>query len=199
MLVKAEKPVTQRRNIFSYTVHLLVNEGCAMKNIPAVQQKYSTVQLSALVILRVLIGWHFLYEGIAKLLNSDWTAASFLLDSKWIFAPVFHFMANNSAILSIVDFMNIWGLTAVGLGLIAGCFTQAAAIGGMLLLLLYYICTPPFIGYTYTLPSEGSYLIVNKNLIEMFALGVLFLFPTGSIIGLDRFFQFMKKPGEKTA
>jgi thiosulfate dehydrogenase [quinone] large subunit len=161
--------------------------------------RFSTPQLTTLVLLRVLIGWHFLYEGFAKLLNSDWTAASFLLDSKWIFAPLFHFMANNTTILSIVDFMNIWGLTAVGLGLIVGCCTRVATIGGMLLLLLYYICTPPFIGYTYSLPSEGSYLIVNKNLIEMFALGVLFLFPTGSIIGLDRFFQVMKKPAGKPA
>jgi thiosulfate dehydrogenase [quinone] large subunit len=161
--------------------------------------RFSMPQLTALVVLRVLIGWHFLYEGVAKLLNSDWTAASFLLDSKWILAPVFHFMANNSAILAVVDFMNIWGLTAVGLGLITGCCTRIATVGGMLLLLLYYLCTPPFIGYTYSLPSEGSYLIVNKNLIEMFALVVLFLFPTGSVIGLDRFFRFMRKPSGKPA
>jgi thiosulfate dehydrogenase [quinone] large subunit len=33
---------------------------------------------------------------------------------------------------------------------------------------------------------EGSYLIVNKILIEMIALAVLFVFPTGKRIGIDR-------------
>jgi hypothetical protein len=33
---------------------------------------------------------------------------------------------------------------------------------------------------------EGSYLIVNRTLIEAAALGVLWYFPTGRIIGLDR-------------
>lgn len=161
--------------------------------------QYSTPQLTMLVILRVLIGWHFLYEGVAKMMNPNWTAASFLLESKWIFAPVFHFMATNTVILDIVNFMNIWGLTAIGLGLIVGCCTRLATVSGMLLLLLYYTCNPPFVGLTYSLPSEGSYLLVNKNLVEMFALGVLLMFPTGSIIGLDRFFSIIRKPAGNAA
>ena len=72
--------------------------------------------------------------------------------------------------------MNMWGLTAIGLGLIVGCFTRLATLGGMCIILLYYVCTPPLIGITYSVPMEGAYLIVNKNLIEVFALGVLFVF-----------------------
>ena len=30
---------------------------------------YTNTQLTALVILRILIGWHFLYEGIVKVIN----------------------------------------------------------------------------------------------------------------------------------
>jgi thiosulfate dehydrogenase [quinone] large subunit len=179
-----------------------------MTRSPVQSHRCTIAQLSALVILRVLIGWHFLYEGIAKILNPNWTSASFLLESKWIFAGVFHSMALNSLVLTAVDFMNMWGLTAIGLGLIAGCFTRAATAAGMLLLLLYYVCNPPFIGFTYSQPAEGSYLIVNKNLIELCALAVLFLFPTGSI-GLDRFCSLLgprvrtgdtvKKPADKAA
>jgi thiosulfate dehydrogenase [quinone] large subunit len=69
----------------------------------------------------------------------------------------------------------------------------------MLILLLYYVCTPPLIGMTYSVPTEGSYLIVNKNLIEMVALGVLALFPTGNIIGLDRLMGMVKLPTGKAA
>ena len=42
-------------------------------------------QLYGLVTLRVLIGWHFLYEGISKIINPYWSSAAYLLDSKWIF------------------------------------------------------------------------------------------------------------------
>ena len=45
--------------------------------------------------LRILIGWHFLYEGIAKLVNPDWTSKFYLLGSKWIFAGLFHGMASS--------------------------------------------------------------------------------------------------------
>ena len=36
---------------------------------------YSDFQVTTLVALRMLIGWHFCYEGIAKLLNPYWTSA----------------------------------------------------------------------------------------------------------------------------
>ena len=158
----------------------------APKNFSSLVPKYTNAQLSALVILRILVGWHFLYEGMVKLLNPRWTSAGFLAESKWIFAPIFNFILTHPTILRIVDIMNIVGVIAIGLGLIVGCFARLASVGGRALLLLYYVCNPPFIGFKYTAPAEGSYLIVNKNLIEMFALAVLALFPTGTIIGLDR-------------
>ena len=157
------------------------------------QESYSTAQLAALVTLRVFIGWHFLYEGIAKMLNPGWTAASFLLESKWIFAGLFHWMALNPVILKAVDLMNMWGLTAIGLGIIVGCMTRTATVAAMMLLAMYYVCNPPLIGLTYSMPAEGSYLIVNKNLVELAALAVLFLFPSGAIIGFDRLLCRFKK------
>jgi thiosulfate dehydrogenase [quinone] large subunit len=80
----------------------------------------------------------------------------------------------------------MWGLILVGLGLILGVFTRVSAIGGMVLLGFYYLSHPPFLNLEYVLPSEGSYLIVNKTLIEMISLWVLWLFPTGRIMGVDR-------------
>ena len=35
-------------------------------------------QLYGLVTLRVLIGWHFLYEGVSKLINPYWSSAAYL-------------------------------------------------------------------------------------------------------------------------
>jgi thiosulfate dehydrogenase [quinone] large subunit len=155
---------------------------------------YTQAQLTVLVIFRLLIGWHFLYEGIAKLLNPYWSSAGYLLEAKGIFSGLATSIVSSPATLKIVDFLNVWGLIAIGATLIAGVLTQASSIAGIVLLLLYYIFNPPFLGYTYANPAEGSYLIINKVMIEMWALLVLFLFPTGRIIGLDRFIFFKKKP-----
>jgi len=62
---------------------------------------------------------------------------------------------------------------------------------------LYYFFAPPFTGLEYSKPAEGSYLIVNKNLIEACALWVLFMFPSSDIIGLDRFFKEQINKGDE--
>ena len=147
--------------------------------------KYTAFQVFTLVFLRMLIGWHFLYEGFAKLLNPYWTSAGYLSESQWLLSEVFTAIADNPDLLKLVDFLNIWGQIVIGLSLIAGLLTSWATIAGIVLLGLYYVCNPPFIGYSYTLPSEGSYLFVNKILIEMAALGILLAFPAGKIMGLD--------------
>lgn len=151
--------------------------------------KYTTWQVSALVMVRVLIGWHFLYEGLVKIVDPYWTAASFLSAAQGPFATFFKGLAANSVRLNIVNFCNEWGLVVVGLSLMIGILSRWACIGGMVLLLLYYISNPPFIGLTPSAISEGSYLIVNKNLIELFTLFILFIFPTDHIIGLGRLFS----------
>ena len=153
---------------------------------------YSKWQLWSLVILRVVIGWHFLYEGIVKLLNPNWSSLGYLMDSKGLFEGVFHSIAGNPALLNVMDFINMWGLILIGAGLIVGLFTRIASIGGIVLLAFYYLSHPAIIGVNYAMPTEGSYLWVNKNLIELLTLWVIVLFPTWKTIGMDRFL-FNKK------
>lgn len=157
--------------------------------------EYSGWQLCSLVVLRVLIGWQFLYEGLIKLVNPDWSSVGFLLDSQGIFSDFFISLASNPGLLRLVDFLNIWGLILVGLGLILGAFSRYAIIGGIALLFLYYLSHPPMVAYKFSAPSEGSYLWVNKNLIQIFALWVLFMFPGSERIGLDRFIWKIIKNG----
>ena len=153
---------------------------------------YSTYQLSGLVVLRVLIGWHFLYEGIAKLLNPYWSSAAYLLDSKWIFSGLAKTIVSNPTLLTISDNINMWGLTLVGISLLLGLFAKYGSLAGMVFVCLYYLFAPPLLGLEYGRPGEGSYLIVNKNLIEAYALWILYCFPTSQVIGLDRFFKDSK-------
>lgn len=155
-------------------------------------KSYSNGQLTVLVALRFLIGWHMLYEGVCKLLSPEWSSKSFLIESQWILSGFAKWVISNEGILNVVDFLNTWGLIAIGLGLILGLFTRVATVSGAVLLLMYYFNNPPLIGMEYSLPSEGNYLIVSKTLIEAVALLVLLFFPTGTIIGFDQF-VFKKK------
>lgn len=145
----------------------------------------SPPQTSALVILRILIGWHFLYEGVIKLYSPSWTAKGYLLSASYM-ESFFHWLASDSMI-STIDTLNIAALLLVGVGLILGFKTQVASLIGIGLLLLYYFAHPPFPGYPQG-PAEGSYWIINKNLIEAAVLVVIFLFPTSISFGLERFF-----------
>lgn len=142
-------------------------------------------QVSVLITLRVLIGWHLFNEGIVKLLNPNWSAAGYLSESKGMFSLIFKWIASNATTLRAVDFINQWALTIAGIFLIAGLFTRTSAYLGMVLLLLYYIALPPLIGYDYSMPAEGSYIIVNKTLIEACILLILALIPTGKYAGID--------------
>ena len=151
--------------------------------------KSNQYQFYGLVTLRFLIGWHFLYEGISKLLNPYWSSAAYLLDSKWIFSGLANTIVSNPNLLTLSDYINMWGLTLVGVSLIFGIYSRYGSLVGMGFIMLYYLFAPPLVGLEYGKPNEGSYIIVNKNLIEACALWVLYSFPTSQHIGLDRFLQ----------
>lgn len=153
---------------------------------------YTAWQTITLVLLRILIGWHFLYEGVVKLFDRDWSSVGYLTDSNGLFSGIFYSLASNQKIIQIIDLMNIWGLILIGLGLMLGLFTRFSLISGIVLLSLYYLSHPPLANYEYLLPREGHYLIVDKNLVEIFAMIVLLVFPTGQIIGVDRLLNKIK-------
>ncbi|NVJ84670.1 MAG: DoxX family membrane protein [Algoriphagus sp.] len=146
----------------------------------------SSAQTTALVLLRLFVGWHFLYEGVIKLYTPSWTAKGYLLSATYM-ESFFHWLASDSMI-SIVDTLNIATLIIVGAALVLGFRTKLASILGIGLLLLYYLAHPPFPGHPQGI-TEGSYWIVNKNLIEAAALLVVYQFPTSLAFGLERIFH----------
>lgn len=152
----------------------------------------SNFQLTVLVILRVIIGWYFLYEGLAKLLSPGWSAYAYLVDSQGFFSNLFNSLSQNETLMPIVDAFNVYGLILIGLLLIVGLFEKSSIIAAILFLLMYYLSHPALIDSQYMLPPEGSYLWINKNIVMMSALFVLLAFPTAQRIGLARYF-FNKK------
>ena len=150
-------------------------------------------QQTALVVLRTLIGWHFLYEGFVKTLWPAWSrdgaplarfsSAGYLRSSTGPLADVFRSLADVSW-LPWLDLLVAWSLLLVGLGLMLGLFTQLACGGALALLALFYVSWFPTRG-VYEPGAEGNYLLVNKNLVEAAAVAVVLLFKTGRIAGLD--------------
>lgn len=147
--------------------------------------KYQDIARLMFTLLRIFIGWHFLYEGLAKLF-SPWSSVGYLMESQWLFSGVFHGIAENPALLQTVDTLTVIGLITVGAALFLGLITRISSAAAAFLILLFYIANPPFIGYLSETTGEGHYLIVNKQLIEMAILVIFVFLPKESFWGLDR-------------
>jgi uncharacterized membrane protein YphA (DoxX/SURF4 family) len=136
--------------------------------------------------LRLAVGWHFLYEGIAKLLVPGWTSAPYLQLARGAFSGFFQWLASSPGLMRAVDLLNIWGLILIGLALILGCFSRLASASGIALLALYYLAQPALIRTDYRIPVEGHYLFINKNVVELLALVIFLVLPVGTLWGIDR-------------
>jgi len=145
--------------------------------------RWPAAALAGIALLRIAIGWHFLYEGLTKLFDPAWSAAGYLRSAQWLLAGVFHWMADTPRVLAVVDFLNVWGLILIGAALLLGVFTRAGALAGALLLTLYYLAHPSLPGLEQA-TAEGSYLIVNKNVVELCALLLLAFAPGRDFAGL---------------
>jgi uncharacterized membrane protein YphA (DoxX/SURF4 family) len=96
-------------------------------------------------------------------------------------------LAEDPTLLAITNQVNMWALVVIGAALMLGCATRLAAVAGMGLLALYYLAHPPLFAPAAGV-AEGSYLIVNKNLVEMLALLVVATFSRGRL-GLDHYLR----------
>ena len=141
----------------------------------------------SITLLRIFVGWHFLYEGIVKLYNPEWTSFGYLASSQGPLKPLFT-MLTQPSVIGWVDILNITALLAVGITFILGVFERKGAFIGMGLLTLYYLAHPSFPGLP-QLNVEGNYWFVNKNLIEWVACLVVFNYPTGHYFGLNYFIK----------
>jgi len=163
-------------------------------------RSFSSFQQVTLVLLRTLIGWHFLYEGLYKFRltqpawNPDgsgpmsaWSSSGFLQASTGPLGKLAHYALSHSW-LPVIDKLVMIGLAAVGLSLILGLCTRLGCAGGLALLAMFYLLQVPTSGMPQP-HAEGNYLFVNKTLIEGIAVLVLLSFDTGRIAGLDRLWR----------
>lgn len=143
-------------------------------------------------LLNLVVGWHLLYEGVVKILDPQWTSASYLVMANGWFSDLFQKIAETPALLQITDLINMIGLTAAGLLLILGLFTRYAAIAGALLIGLYYVANPPMQSTNVGYGVEGHYLLVNKNLVEIIILLIIAFIPKSWYFGIGNLIRAAK-------
>jgi thiosulfate dehydrogenase [quinone] large subunit len=166
----------------------------------------SNPQQIALILLRTLIGWHFLYEGYYKLAlpgwSADgtrlgaWTSAGYLKSASGPLATLFQRLSE-AGWVGLMDRAVKISLVLIGLSLMLGLFTRLGCWGALLLLSLFYLLMVPLTGVQQP-GSEGAYLIVNKTLIEAAAVIALLTFNTGTIAGFDLWFANRKERQART-
>ena len=123
-------------------------------------------------ILRIAIGWHFLYEGLWKLMQTEgWSCASYLNASQGPIAPVFKWMASQGWIVAAGDWAVMIGLVAIGLSLLTGILARVAALFGIALMAMFYGCQPPEPFAEAFSGADGRFFVIERNVLE--ALGLM--------------------------
>lgn len=136
----------------------------------------TTYQKTSLFLLRIGLGWLFLYAGITKVLNPEWSAAGYLRGAS-AFQGFYGWLAS-PGMLPLTNFVNEWGLTLIGVSLIIGLLVRWSAVAGALIMLMYYLP----LGFPY--PNEHA-LVVDEHIVYALAFLVLAAFGAGRIWGLD--------------
>jgi len=112
-------------------------------------------------------------SDLQKLLTSEQKSKTIKIDEK---KPTF---------IHWINLMTIFGITAIGIGLFLGLFTRVACLGGIAFLAMTYLTIPPFPWLPVPPLNEGNYVFINKNMVEMFGIIVLFTTNSGRWFGLD--------------
>ncbi|MDX1664696.1 MAG: DoxX family membrane protein [Candidatus Promineifilaceae bacterium] len=149
----------------------------------AVSFEYSeTWVATALVAMRVVMGWILFQGGITKVLNPGWTAAGYLQNAIPEGNP-FGAMFANMAGSPMIDFLVMWGLTLTGLGLIIGALVRWNAFWGAFMMFMFYLAALQG-GVAEGLPLEHGW-VFDDHLVYVALLFGLGAFGAGRILGVD--------------
>lgn len=138
-------------------------------------------QKISLAVVRIVMGLMFFYAGITKVVNPEWTAAGYMKGAK-NFVGMYEWFSS-PGILPIVDFLNAWGLTLLGVALILGIAVRLGAFFGVIMMLMYY-----FVILDFPYPNAHAF-IVDEHIIYSAVLVFLGLVGAGRYFGLGYWFS----------
>ena len=137
--------------------------------------RYVDIILPFTFLLRVAMGWIFVWSGFDKLLG-DWTSAGFLVNGTS--GPLEGWFADvgaNSAAVDVIDGLVISGQILIGIALILGVVTRFTLFWAGAMIFMFYIAQFP--------PAQNPFLDEHIVYIGVFLL--LAALGAGRILGLD--------------
>jgi thiosulfate dehydrogenase [quinone] large subunit len=137
---------------------------------------HSTFVKISVFLLRISMGWYMFYAGITKVLDPSWSAAGYLTRAE-NFTTIYNWFAS-PGILPIINFLNEWGLTLIGISLIIGAGVRTSAILGALLMALYYL------PLSFPYPNQYAF-IIDDHIIFIAAFLVIAAVQAGRVWGLE--------------
>jgi thiosulfate dehydrogenase [quinone] large subunit len=127
------------------------------------------------LLLRLTMGWIFIYAGIDKVVT-NFNASGYLLHGTS--GPLtfwFHSLGSNQAALDVINPLVIWGEILIGATLVLGIFTRGGLFWGSVILMMFYLSQWP--------PANNPFM--GYHLVYILILGLLGALGAGRIIGLD--------------
>jgi thiosulfate dehydrogenase [quinone] large subunit len=147
--------------------------------LPSLVLSRETVQKAVIFLLRVAIGWVFLWAAIRQIPDAKWSAAQFLSGAKTF--PGFYAFFLQPEILPITNVLVKYGHLLLGLSLMAGLCVRLSSGFGALLLMLYYF---PRLDFPYV-GGGVTNLIVEYHLVYALVLVYLGAIRAGRFGGLE--------------
>ncbi|MCA8869783.1 MAG: DoxX family membrane protein [Rhodobacteraceae bacterium] len=138
----------------------------------------SVTERIILLLLRLSLGWVFLYAASHQVFAPGWSIAGFLQHTK-TFHDLFA-VFTGSAMAPVFSFLVAWGHLLIGLSLILGLAVRLSAPFGILLMILYWMAHMdfPYIG-------DKNSFIVDFHIVYALVLWLLIVRQAGHAWGLD--------------
>jgi thiosulfate dehydrogenase [quinone] large subunit len=133
---------------------------------------------SIILLMRLAMGWIFVYAASHQVLVPGFSIAGFLGSTKtfhWLFAP---FTAPGTD--AVLSFLVSYGHLLIGLSLITGLMVRISGAFGIAMMVLYWMAHMDF-----PYISDTNYLLVDPHVLFALTLGLLVAVRAGHIYGLD--------------
>jgi len=127
------------------------------------------------LLLRLTMGWIFVWSGFDKLLG-DFSSAGFLANgTQGPLGDWFQGLAQNQAALDVIDPLVVWGQILIGLALVFGVGTRFALLWAGAMSFMFYIAQFP--------PANNPFM--DEHLVYILLFVLLGALGAGRILGLD--------------
>jgi thiosulfate dehydrogenase [quinone] large subunit len=136
------------------------------------------------LILRLVVGWWFLYAGLTKYAwfpgGEAFSAGGWMTGATQgtLVHPITAWAAGTPWMLTVANVMVPLGETLIGLGLLVGCLVRLASAFGVLLMFFFYFGNADF--------AHGY---VNGDLFGLLLFVTMIVWGAGRVFGLDAYLE----------